>query len=141
MKNSFSVAAAAASIAMFAFAGTVSAAPGQQPAGPAQAKGVHTLGPANISGWAVVASDGTLVRGSNATGVIKIATGQYEVDMNSKLTKCSFVGGAGSTGAGSSGFGVVTTANRSGNPKGVYVEIFNQAGAVADVSFHLNVTC
>lgn len=142
MKRSVSVAAAAASIAIFACAGVATASPGgPQPAGPAPAKGVHTLGASNVSGWAVVDATGTLARGANAVAVIKLGAGTYEVQMNSKLKHCSFVGSAGDPGQGTSGFGVVTTANRAGNEKAVFVQTFNQAGTSTDTDFHLNVTC
>ena len=142
MHKKFSFAAAATAIATLTLASTAAfAGPNAQPAPSGGGKGVHTAGATNVSGWAVVAADGTFARGSNVAGVLKLGSGTYEVQMNSKLKHCAFVASAGDPAASSSGFGVVTTANRSGNEKAVFVQAFNQAGASTDTDFHLIVDC
>lgn len=94
------------------------------------------------SGFAVVGSDGTLVRGGNTTGAIHLGTGIYEVDFSSSVKKCVFtatIGLPGSDGTNSPGF--VTVAGRGGNDDGVYLRTYDQKGNSADFGFHLNVRC
>ena len=94
------------------------------------------------SGWAVVANDGTLVRGKNATGVIHLNTGVYEVDFTTSIAKCSFTGTIGLPGSdGTNNPGFITVAGRGNNPDGVFVTTFDQAGDATDLGFHLNVRC
>lgn len=105
-----------------------------QPSGPAPAA-AHTNAGSNLSGWAHVAANGTLIQGVNATGAIKLGTGAYEVDFNSKLNKCAFTATpflAGTT---------IGAEPRAQNIRAVFVNIMNSNGSVVDGQFYLVVTC
>lgn len=105
----------------------------------ATASAAQALG---TSGVAVVDSDGTLARGTNATAAVRTATGTYIVTMNSDVHKCTFTattGGSGQSGAPAAGF--VTVAPRVGDATAVFVTTFNATGTSSDRGFHLNVRC
>src|ERR1700739_3068865 len=94
------------------------------------------------SGWAVVQSDGTLVRGGNTTGAIHLDPGVYEVDFGHSVKKCVYtatIGLPGSDGTNAASF--VTVAGRGNNVDGVFVTTFDQHGDPTDLGFHLNVRC
>ena len=139
MNRSFTVGVVLASSALLAFSSVAAAATGSNSG--ASAKGGKVPGASNISGWAVVEADGTLTRGSNATGASKIDTGAYEVDFNSKLTKCAFTATVGNSGGGNPTHLSIVVASRSGNIKAVFVETEDFAGNTVDSPFHLNVSC
>jgi hypothetical protein len=139
MNRSFTVGVALASSALLAFSSVAVAATGSN-SGPAP-KGAGVPGASNISGWAVVNADGSLARGLNATGASHISVGAYEVDFNSKLTKCAFTATVGNAGSGNPTHLSIVVASRSGNIKGVFVEVQDFSGTLTDSPFHLNVTC
>jgi hypothetical protein len=92
--------------------------------------------------WAVVAANGTLARGGHATGAIRLAAGQYEVDFDSNVSKCAFTAVLGTTADGTVGDpGQVTVAGRAGNVNGVFVDVVDRSGNHVDSSFHLSVNC
>ena len=92
--------------------------------------------------WAVVETDGTLVRGSRVVSAANFAGSQYEVIFNRDVTGCAFIAVIGSP--GSAVFpapGGAEVAGRSGKPNGVAIQTFNSAGAPAQRPFHLQVLC
>ena len=97
--------------------------------------------------WAVVASDGSLVRGSagaTAGQLFKPGTdGSYEVDFGSDASQCSLLAGLGRTDAADKDpdSGEIGTAYRNGNPGAVYVKTRDSSGTSADRSFHLAAIC
>jgi hypothetical protein len=94
------------------------------------------------SGFAVVDSNGTLVRGSGAQGAVRNSTGTYTVVFAHTVKNCVFTATTGLTGSvGDPPNGFVTIAGANGNIKGVYVATFDASGAPADLAFHLNVRC
>ncbi len=94
------------------------------------------------SGWAVVGSDGTLVRGGNTTGATHLNTGVYEVDFANSVKKCVYTATVGLPGVdGTNAASFVTVAGRGSNDDGVFVTTFDQHGDPADLGFHLNVRC
>jgi hypothetical protein len=92
---------------------------------------------------AVVSDSGALVRGNGATGAIHLAHGAYEVDFDSDVSGCAYVASPGDTGAGfvrRTAF--ATTAPRSGNRNGVFVQSIDVPGDPdSDEPFHLSVFC
>ena len=96
--------------------------------------------PAGASAFAVVGSDGSLVRG-NAIGASQINTGAYIVEFGHSVKRCVFTATTGSTSVGTPPDGSVTVAGANGDPTGVYVTTFNATGDAADAAFHLNVRC
>ena len=122
------------------------------PIGPAGPKGeTGTAGTPGAKGepgaaattlWAVVASDGTLVR--HGTGTIsssEIVPGRYQVIFNREVSGCSYVATLGDTAHGVPPIGEIGVAAREGNANGVYVETLNSSGTETAESFHVAVLC
>ena len=100
--------------------------------------------------FAVVASDGTLVRGSGVTGVTKTGTGFYRVAFDRTLTSCSGVASTGgyALGPGSStgtniGQAHVSVPVYTAGPEAsqATVHTTDSNGAAQDRVFHLIVVC
>lgn len=90
--------------------------------------------------WAVVESNGVLVRGFGAVGAVRLAVGMYQVTFSHDVSRSAFVGNTGFTGnVGVAPFGVVSVVGRFGVPNGVFVETFDAAGNFVDRAFHLHV--
>jgi hypothetical protein len=90
---------------------------------------------------AVVSSNGNLVRGNGAPSVTRMATGAYNVVFNRNVTGCAYAGGLHDPSDGTGNEGDLTAASLSSDPRGVFVQTFNEAGNAADIEFHLTVTC
>ncbi|MBX7268720.1 hypothetical protein KIF24_23655 [Micromonospora sp. Llam7] len=90
--------------------------------------------------FAVVNSDGVLVRGLGAASANRLSTGMYQVVFDQDVTGASFVGTVGLPGsAGLAPAGQVAVAGRTGIPNAVFVTTFDGAGTSADRPFHLAV--
>ena len=96
-----------------------------------------------MSRWAVVASNGTLSRGSGVSSVTHVGTGTYRVTFNQDVTNCAYVATVGSTGTGLPSEGrFVVTARESGNPNAVAVgTLYRNGTSYEDNPFHLAVAC
>ena len=91
---------------------------------------------------AVVAADGTLVRGVNAVSAANTAVGNYSVIFDRVVTSCTFVATPGQTGSSGSVSGrIVSVSGLSGNTSGVFLRTENLTPINANVSFHLLVLC
>jgi len=92
--------------------------------------------------WAVVGETGTLARGSHVVSTSQIGgfAGSYQVIFDRDVSNCAFVAGLGGTTAETPA-GEVSTARRSTDVNGVFVETSNSAGTVSDRAFHLAVFC
>lgn len=97
--------------------------------------------PALSSGWAVVDSSGTLLRGETAQSVTHNATGTYVVDFAHTVKNCAYTASVGDGSSGTPPPGYVTIAGANGDVQGVYVAVFDRHGHAADIGFHLNVRC
>jgi hypothetical protein len=92
--------------------------------------------------WAVVNPDLTLARGSGVVSVSKQDEGQSAVIFDRDVSACAYtanVGFAGDNGVPDDG--AVTVVGLNGQPNGVYITTYDQAGASADSGFHLVITC
>ncbi|MFI6758920.1 hypothetical protein ACIBF5_07220 [Micromonospora sp. NPDC050417] len=90
--------------------------------------------------FAVVNSNGSIVRGFGVSSAARLATGMYQVVFNHDLTGSAFVGTIGLPGSdGTSPSGEIAVVGRTGVANGVFVQTFNSAGAYADRGFHLGV--
>ncbi len=98
--------------------------------------------------WAVVETNGTLVRGRNVTFCRRIALGIYEVYFTGDVSNGVFNATIGRPLYSTEPTGEITVALRAGsvyNPftaalnKGVWVQTFDSAGKPADRAFHLTV--
>lgn len=92
--------------------------------------------------WAVVETDGTLVRGRNVWRVAKLATGVYEVIFTGDVSQGVFVATIGRPEYATEPTGEITVALRCclSSPetnKGVWVDTHDSTGAFADRAFHL----
>ncbi|MFB9234222.1 hypothetical protein ACFFWC_01520 [Plantactinospora siamensis] len=90
--------------------------------------------------WAVVESNGSLVRGFHAVSAQRFSTGLYEVIFNHNVRRAAYVATTGFTG---SEFipppGTAVTVGRTGIPNGVFIAVYDQNGALVDRAFHLAV--
>jgi hypothetical protein len=93
--------------------------------------------------WAVVNADGTLARGStNAVSSGTTVGGGYEVIFNRDVTGCAYTATVGNAAGGIPLARFAGVASRDGNPNGVHVRMWDQAGALkADSAFHVIVDC
>jgi hypothetical protein len=94
--------------------------------------------------YAVVSSDGTLVRGRGAVSVERVNVGAYHVVFFRKIRTCAWVATVGSPGTPVSGAepgGQVSVAAISGTPQGIEVITFDNQGRWEDRGFHLQVSC
>ena len=90
--------------------------------------------------FAVVSSNGGLIRGNQAVSVSLLGLGQYEVVFNVPVNLGAFTGTIGLTGsAGISPSGLISVVGRTNLSSGVFVQTFNRAGSPANRSFHLAV--
>jgi hypothetical protein len=92
------------------------------------------------SGFAVVDSSGTLVRGT-ATGASRSGVGTYSVEFAHPVKKCVFTASTGSASVGTPPNGFVTVSGEIADANGVFVATYDSTGASADMDFHLNVRC
>lgn len=97
----------------------------------------------SVSYAAVVAADGTLVRGIGATAAMQAeGSGTYEVDFISDVSACAFVATVGQPGSsGAQPAGYITVVGRNGNPAGIYIVTRGLDGNVANLPFHVDVGC
>jgi hypothetical protein len=91
--------------------------------------------------WAVVTSNGTLIRGSSGTSASELATGQYLVGLNRDVSGCAYSATIGSTSTGTA-HGSIDVASFSLSANGVTVDTFAPGGVTATPEpFHLMVVC
>ena len=92
--------------------------------------------------WAVVETDGTLVRGRNVARVAHLGDGIYEVVFTSDVSDGVFVATIGRPGIATEPPGEITVALRCcltgpEENKGVWVDTHDPNGDFADRAFHL----
>jgi hypothetical protein len=95
--------------------------------------------------WAVLETDGSLVRGHNVWRVARLGTGVYEVFFTNDVSAGVFVATVGRPGIFTEPPSEITLALRASGPgpefnKGVWIQTFNSSGLPADRAFHLLVT-
>jgi hypothetical protein len=93
------------------------------------------------SQWAVVGSDGALVRKYGAASATKLGTGDYEVAFGGNISACAYTATLGSADTADPPAGEVGVSHRSGNANAVRVVTRDSDGTAADHPFHLTVTC
>jgi hypothetical protein len=123
------------------------------PAGPTGASGLDGVtgpaGPTGVTGptgavtnlWAVVETDGTLVRGT-AVSSGPLTLGAYEVVFDRDVTGCAYLATSGLTGTSGSPPSIFpTVVGRAGNANAVYVKLYDDAAVLTNGSFHVAVFC
>jgi len=90
--------------------------------------------------WAVVETNGTLVRGHNVWSVTRLAQGIYEVIFTGNVSAGVYLATIGRPGIYTEPTGQISVALRfnSGN-KGIWVETHDSSGQYSDRAFHLHV--
>ncbi len=94
--------------------------------------------------FAVVAADGTLVRGYGvaSSGPIGSTPGIYRVLFKRGVRKCAYTATLGGTGgSGLPPIGEIGVVGLVGHKAGVYVRTYDSSGATTAASFHLVVAC
>lgn len=92
--------------------------------------------------WAVVETDGTLVRGRNVVRARRLAEGQYEVVFTEDVSRGVFVASIGRPGIATEPAGEIGVALRcclqgSEVNKGVWIDTHDSDGTDSDRAFHL----
>ena len=92
--------------------------------------------------WAVVETNGTLVRGRNVVRCTRLAVGIYEVVFTDDLSAAVFVATIGRPGIFTEPTGQIGVALRcclpaADNNKGIWVETHDSTGAFSDRAFHV----
>jgi hypothetical protein len=95
--------------------------------------------------WAVVETNGTLVRGHNVWRVAHLGTGIYEVVFTGDVSAGVFVATIGRPGIATEPTGEICLALRASSTvpeidKGVWIQTFDSSGRASDRAFHLLVT-
>lgn len=109
-------------------------APGANPEAADKKLGVATLS-------AVVAANGTILRGAGAAPTVRLSTGTYEVRFQRDIRDCAYAVTAGSAAAGNPAYGVPVVAWRTNKPDGLWIQILDKNGGVIDRDFHVVVFC
>ncbi|MCB1377402.1 MAG: hypothetical protein KDK89_03375 [Alphaproteobacteria bacterium] len=92
--------------------------------------------------WAVVNSNGTLLRSSGGGATKKLSTGVYEVRFRRNIAACAWTGTRGfGTFSGSVSDGEIAVTGRAGTTNGVFVQTWGASGAIADSPFLIMVAC
>jgi hypothetical protein len=92
--------------------------------------------------WAVIETDGSLVRGRNVARVAHLDAGQYEVVFTSDVSEGVYVATIGRPGIATEPAGTIGVALRccltgAEENKGVWVDTHDTNGEFADRAFHL----
>jgi hypothetical protein len=90
---------------------------------------------------AAVDNNGNLVRGENATNARRLGQGIYEVIFNANVKNCVRVASIGLPNTGDPPPGVISTAARKNNNRGVYIRTGDTSGFSANRPFQLIVIC
>ena len=89
----------------------------------------------------VISNIGALVRGRGITSASKTGDGQYQAIFDVDVRNCTYSATLGDESASGPGTGQIAVTSASTNVNGVRVVTRDSAGALADRSFHLIVSC
>lgn len=92
--------------------------------------------------WAVIETNGTLIRGRNVVRAKRLATGQYEVVFTGDVSRGVYVASIGRPGIATEPSGQIGVALRCCLPaaeanRGVWVDTHDSDGNYSDRAFHL----
>jgi hypothetical protein len=92
--------------------------------------------------WAVVESDGTLVRHSkNIESALRIAPGQYRVFAKGDVRSCAYEATAGDAGLGVPPRTYADVAQGLFDTRSTFVETYDSTGTRVDSDFYLAILC
>jgi hypothetical protein len=90
---------------------------------------------------ATVQDNGNLRRGINVTRTRRLGRGEYEVIFGNNIRNCIWVASIGRPGTGNPNPGIISTALRNGNNRGIYVLTGNERAVLQNLAFSVIVTC
>lgn len=90
--------------------------------------------------WAVVASSGSVARGSVSSTSLA-STGAYVVNFGQDVQNCAWIVTLGTTAAGSSPPGFISSVGRLGSPDSLWITTWNVTANSTDASFHVAAFC
>jgi hypothetical protein len=94
-----------------------------------------------VTRHAVISNVGGAVRHRGATSSARLETGRYQVIFDRDVRNCVYAATLGDESAAGPGNGQIAVTSEPSNVNGVRVVTRDSAGAVADRSFHLVVSC
>jgi hypothetical protein len=94
-----------------------------------------------VTRHAVVSNVGALVRGRGVSSSAQTGAGQYQVIFDRDVRQCTYFATLGDESAAGPGSGQIAVTSAASNVNGVRVVTRDSAGAVANRSFHLLVSC
>jgi hypothetical protein len=90
---------------------------------------------------AFVQDNGKLKRGVGVKSAKKLGKGEYEVIFQNDVKDCVWVATIGLPGTGNPYPGIISTALRKGNNKGIYILTGDQKAFLENLAFAVIVTC
>jgi hypothetical protein len=90
---------------------------------------------------AVVQDNGKLKRGVGVKSAKKLGKGEYQVVFDSDIDNCTWVASIGLPSTGNPFPGIISTALRKGNNKGIYVLTGDQKAFLENLAFSIIVVC
>jgi hypothetical protein len=91
------------------------------------------------AGWAVVRTDGTLIRKYRVTGSVRVAAGHYRVTFVQAVSGCEYDATLGDIASNFEPPGSITVTIAGANQIDVFT--FNPTGNLFDHDFHLSANC
>jgi len=92
--------------------------------------------------WAVVKSDGTLVRRSkDIASVLRIAPGQYRVFAKGDVRSCAYLASGGDAGLGIPPRTYADVAQGLNDTRSAFVETYDSTGTRVDSDFYVAILC
>ena len=134
------LAATAILAAGLAYSGSAMAANDEDPTLTAEDQIPSPPAPSDVY-TAFVTKDGDLKRGINVKNTKKLGKGEYQVIFKNDVKDCVWVASIGLPGTGNPKPGIISTALRKGNNKGIYVLTGDQKAFLENLSFSIMVTC
>ncbi|WP_139832314.1 hypothetical protein [Mesorhizobium australicum] len=128
-----------AALALGAGGGATAQNLGNGSVAPAGAGAVANGGSAQL--FAVINSNGTIVRDKGAVSASNPQTGGYEVIFARNVRQCVYTVTIGIGDANTPPAGLTSVASRAGNVNGVWIQTYNTDGLRSDLPFHLWVNC
>lgn len=90
---------------------------------------------------ASVQQNGNLNRGISVSSTRRLGRGEYEVIFDSNIRNCIWVASIGLPGTGNPSPGIISTALRNGNNRGIYVLTGDERAVLQNLAFSVIVTC
>jgi hypothetical protein len=106
--------------------------------------GQSELGGTSANGlrlWAVIDTDGSLVRGDGVSSSTRASTGAYHIVFTRNVRSCAYLATIGRTGAEVAEPGEIGTGGLPETVRGIWVRTRDSGGDLSDRSFHVAINC